>query len=174
MRARRLAILVLAVTLAGCGRGEGQPQWGDAADSAWLPVLDPVTVVEGDVWRFDVGPRPSYGAGGPGASCLQAVVAAQPLGCTEVGSFFQAVTRAGDERVIWRADTISSARQPTDHFVVWSNVSPEGRRLDPIVHDRIENLLWIMAPGEAPWGHQAIAADGTLISHWSYVGLPAD
>ena len=49
-----------------------------------------------------------------------------------------------------------------------------GRTVDPIVAADNAILVWIMEPGEAPWGVQAIAPDGTLGAFTSYVGLPAD
>lgn len=177
MSARRLMAITLAVTLVGCGSSDNQPQWSDASDFSWLPVIDAVTVAEGDMWRFDIGLGPDD-TGEPAAPCLQPVVVDQPLGCIPVDASdnrfgFTAVTRVDDQRVIWQADTIND-QAPIDHFVIWSTASPNGRRLEPIVHRDVENLLWIMEPGEEPWGYQAIAPNGTLIRYSSHVGLPAD
>jgi hypothetical protein len=168
-------LVALLVAVVGCGNSDSEPQWADAADFGWLPVLDPVSVAEGEGWRFDVGLEP-YDTGEPPAPCLQLVIGDEPLGCIGVGAEnrgFGAVTRVDDQRVIWQASTIDDL-PPVDHFVVWSNASPNGRPLDPINHSNVENLLWIMEPGEAPWGYQAIAPDGTLLAQTSFVGLPAD
>jgi len=169
--------MAAAVLIVGCGSRDNPPQWG-AAPESWMPVVDPVTVAEGANWRFDVGPAPSN-SGLPVGLCMQPVVANQALGCLPLDAArgelqgLGAVIRIGDERVIWQATTIAED-EPVDHFVVWSSAFPSGRRLDPITHSDAQNLLWIMEPGEAPWGHQEIASDGTLLSSTSYVGLSAD
>ena len=173
MSHRPILLVAFLVTVVGCGNSDSQPQWADAADLGWSPVFDPVTVAEGDGWRFDVGLEPDD-SGEPPAPCLQLVVGDEPLGCIGARmSGFGAVNRVDDQRVIWQASIIDD-NAPVDHFVVWSNASPNGRQLDPINHSNVENLLWIMEPGEAPWGYQAIAPDGTLLAQTSFVGLPAD
>jgi hypothetical protein len=175
MSVRPIMLVALLVAVLGCGNTDSEPQWADAADFDWLPVLDPVSVAEGEGWRFDMGLEP-YETGEPSAPCLQLVIGDEPLGCIGVDAenrSFGAVTRVDEQRVIWRASTIDDL-SPVDHFVVWSNASPSGRRLDPINHSNVENLLWIMEPGEAPWGYQTIAPDGTLLAQTSLVGLPAD
>jgi hypothetical protein len=175
MNRRPIMFVALLVTVVGCGNSNGQPQWADPADLGWMPVLDPVTVAEGDGWRFDVG-LDADNTGETPAPCLQLVIGDQPLGCIGIGAEnrgFDAVTRVDEQRVIWQANTTDD-NPPVDHFVVWSNASPNGRHLDPINHSNVENLLWIMEPGEAPWGYQAIAPDGTLLAQTSFVGLPAD
>lgn len=179
MTGRRTLTLALAFVIAGCGGAAPQPQWSDSADVGGTPVIDPVTVVEGDVWRFDVGLEPDD-TGEPAGPCLQAIVADQPLGCIRIdpepGAWygFTAVARAGDERVIWQVNTGTDEDRPADHYVVWSNTSPDGRRLDPIAYGDTQSLLWIMEAGEAPWGYQVIAPDGTLVTQQSYVGLPGE
>jgi hypothetical protein len=87
---------------------------------------------------------------------------------------YGAIVRVGNERVIWKASTITDTETSVDYFVVWSTTAPHGRRLEPITYRDVNSLLWIMEPGEAPWGYQAIAADGTLIEQWAHVGLPAN
>ena len=108
--------------------------------------------------------------------CLQLLVANQAIGCTPVnaeGYGFAVETRVGDERVIWSSRTIDE-RRVVDHFVVWSSASPNGRRVEPVIREGVVNLLWIMEPGEAPWGYQSIAADGALLNDHSFVGLSVD
>lgn len=178
MIARRACAIAALWMLASCGGDDG-PSWNDAADGDWLPVRSPTTVAEGDGWRMDVGTEPNETGESPGL-CLQLVVVEQPLGCITLAAapgdvnVFGAVARVGGERVIWRASTMTDAEPPVSHFVVWSSTSPDGRRLDPIRYGDVESLLWVMDPGEAPWGYQTIGPDGSLVASWSYVGLPAD
>jgi hypothetical protein len=189
--ARRAIAIAALWVLASCGSDDA-PSWSDAADDAWLPVRSPTTVAEGDQWRMDVGTEPGADIEAavdesspdddaqPAGQCLQLVVAGQPLGCIRLNAGsgqeygFGVAVRAGTERVIWRASTMTDEEPPVGHFVVWSSASPNGRRVDPIRYGDVESLLWIMEPGEAPWGYQTIGPDGTLVDSWSYVGLPAD
>lgn len=142
-------------------------------------MLDGSTVVEGDGWRLELGGEP-VDTGEPNRSCLQLVVDDRPLGCIRVGAEagreygFGATTRVGDERVIWQGRTMTTDGPSVDHFVVWSSASPSGRRVDAVRYADVENLIWVMQPGEAPWGYQSVGPDGTLVDHWSYVGFPAD
>lgn len=179
MTMRRTAIVTCALLLISCSNNDEQPRWADADVFAVPPVLDPVTVIERDGWRFDVGTEP-FDTGEPPVRCLQAVVANQRIGCTRVDAaddtFYSSsiVTRVGDERIIWQSATPPDPDRPVDHYVVWSTSSPDGRRIEPITYEDSLNMFWMMQPGEAPWGYQAIAPDGTLIAARSYVGLPAD
>lgn len=175
----RSAIAIAALwLLASCG-GDGGPSWYDAAEAAALPVISPTTVAEGDGWQMDVGSQP-YETGEPPGLCLQLVVVDQPLGCITLAAApgeeygFGAVARVGGERVIWSASTMTDAEPAVSHFVVWSSASPNGHRIEPIRYGDVESLLWVMGPGEAPWGYQTIGLDGSLVASWSYVGLPAD
>jgi hypothetical protein len=162
------------IVLVGCSSSDRI--WSDLPDS-WTPAADPVTVAEGDGWRLEVGTSTGPPSDRPGTTCVQPVVADQPLACVPVdapaGNVQGGAVRAGGERVVWQGSTIDPDAT-VDHYVVWSTASPDGRRIDPIVHGSVEHFLWIMQPDEAPWGYQSIARDGTLISQTSFVGLPAD
>ncbi len=76
--------------------------------------------------------------------------------------------RVADTRFI-QVTTDPSARE----FVVWSNVSPSGRSVEPVVAADNAILVWIMEPGEEPWGVQALDPTGELGFAIPFVGLPA-
>lgn len=167
---------VLLALAAGCaGEGETTPGWTDAEDYSSTAVRDPAIVVEGAAWQLQVGDDPGDGDPRP---CLQMLFAGVPVGCIRVGAEsgswygFDAWARVGVERLVWRGESVQDT--PADRYVVWSSASPSGRIIEPIVYDDVENLVWLMEPGEEPWGYQTIAADGSLREYRSLVGLPGE
>ena len=167
MTSRIFGVFAFVAVLAGCG-SQTERTWGNADDISVALVTRAETVAEGDDWRFQIGLDP-----GDRRRCLQLVVAHRAIGCIPVnaeGYGFSATTRVGDERVIWSSRSTDN-RPAVDHYVVWSSVSPDGRRVEPVIREGVVNLLWIMEPGEAPWGYQSVAADGTLLADRSFVGL---
>lgn len=181
MRRPAISALLLASVLAGCGGDSGAPPaWSDASDVSWPLVDEGRTVQSEDDYRMLIGDDPMQ-TGRPADRCLQLVVGSTPIGCVGVdpppgGSHgFSAAVRTEDARVVWRAETTpADPDQVPDHYVVWSSSAPSGRRVEPIVRDAVTNLVWIMEPGEQPWGVQTIAADGTLLRAESLVGLPGE
>ena len=177
---RWLPIVVgLAMMTASCAAGS------DGRD--WDTSLDPVV----RAGALGDGPQPPTSAdyelrvaadpfGAADARCLQLIVDDTAVGCipinrTDASTYgFNTAARAGTERVIWDARTITDDQPTPDRFVVWSSTSPLGRRIEPVIHDGTVSIVWVMHPGEAPWGFQSVADDGSLIDSRSFVGLPGE
>lgn len=171
-----VACVAAAAPLAACSEPTARA-WVDEREATWPAVGDPVTVADGDGWRFQVGTDP-YDADGTRSSCLQPVIDDTPLGCIPIDAPDAAhrngtQARVGGKRVIWLGRQTGAIPQIA-RYVVWSSTSPAGRTIEPIEYDGVQNLLWIMQPGEEPWGFQEILPDGSLYEAVPLVGLPGE
>lgn len=167
MRRCAAALLVLLAS-AACGDGD-ELRWHDASASAVDPVNGTI-VAETDVYRVVDG--------FDGRRCAQLTLLDVSTDCiaNDYGGplstgwgYGGRILRVDDVRVIEFRTNPSTRR-----FVVRSSRSPSGRPIAPIVAADNAILVWVMEPGEAPWGVQAIAPDGTLGAAASFVGLPGD
>lgn len=156
-----LAALAIGA-LAGCGSDE--PAWDDARQYEHDDVLELRDA-------FDVGPVRVAESTSDGLPCAEVTVADVATGCIPVGAgefgYSSRALRVDDVRYV-DLRTSEAARE----FVVWSSASPSGRSIEPIVAAGNAILVWIMEPGEEPWGVQAIGSDGELGFAKSFVGLP--
>ena len=118
--------------------------------------------------------------------CLELTMHGAPWFCMSVerGMGMGTNLAVDGDRVIWRARSYGEvvaddAAELADHrgpdrFVVFSSVSPTGRVIEPIVVEGVISLVWLMEPGEVPWGYQEVDAVGRLIQAHSLLGLPAE
>lgn len=163
----RLAFTLLV--LAGCSGDPDAVGWVDARSAEYpLASGDVVASVDG----FSVV-RGSEGEGSGSASpCLQTVVDGVAGPCVSYmaggGSF--AARRLDDRRYI----EVRFGGGDVREFVVWSDRSPTGRAIEPLVADGERILYWPMEPGERPWGVQVVDDEGFAASTWSFTDLPED
>jgi hypothetical protein len=161
-----LPVLVAVLTLGSCSSGTGW-SWRDAADEAAPPVVGTVVVDAGGIRLVE--------STNDGLPCAQLTVAGETAGCVHYGmgdgatGYGAAARRVGDVRYV---DLRSGSG--VSGFVVWSSVSPDGRRVEPIRAAGNAILVWIMQPGEAPWGVQILDERGRLGNAVSFVGLPGE
>lgn len=183
MRRRITVVTWLAAavscSITACSGGTVSRQWSDADERFSFAPDEAETIVEGPGWKIQVATESDLVGSDEPLRCVQAVVDDQALGCvpfdvapSQVLYGQTASTRVGSQRVIWQLSSIDETVPSIDHFIVWSSAFPDGRRIDPIVGAGFSNLLWIMEPGEEPWGFQLIGDDGALVSHETLVGLP--
>lgn len=159
------AAVALAVTLGACS-ADG-PAWSDARELGGPAVADALAVAEDGTVRI------AEGTDG-GVPCAQVTVGELTMQCLRTafvagaaGGWSSAALRADDTRFV---DV--RVGPGADSFVLWSNRSPEGRRVAATQAAGSSVLVWVMDDGEAPWGVQAIGPDGTLWHALPFVGLP--
>lgn len=157
-----LALGALTTILFACSSDGDGRRWADAADQV-EPAVPGTTIIDtGAVRVVEQIDR----------SCAQLTIADTTLTClqTSMAEGFGHSARAlrvGDLRVV----DLRTGPDATD-FVVWSSVSPGGRSIEPIAAAGSSILVWIMQPGEEPWGVQVIGPGGFLGTSVSFVGLP--
>lgn len=161
------AVAVASLIVSACSGDEGR-EWGAIREFGPSVVANATELAATDDFRLLLDERSA-------GSCVQLVVNDVPWDCIEASSGVRSIPlRVDDLRVVWLTvsddDGIAAV---ADHFVVWSSVDPDGRRIEPITAGGSAHLVWVMQPGEAPWGVQTVAADGTLYTATSMVGLPA-
>lgn len=163
--ATKLGGLFLAVAfLSGCG--DGQSGWGDASEMTDEPI-DGTVVADAERYRV------VEGTDDRGEACAQLTVEGVTMPCNHYGmgrgGHVSMALRSGDTRFI-EALTDPTTRE----VIVWSTFSPSGRSVAPLVAADNAILVWIMEPGEEPWGAQAIGPDGELEFTLGFVGLSGD
>lgn len=116
-----------------------------------------------------------------GDDCGQLVVDDQRSPCPAYtpGSGQLSTARVDDLRIVWhvwRSDPTNERPRAAaiDHAVVWSSASPDGREIPALVEGDLQQIVWVMAEGEEPWGVQLIDARGRLIATYDLVGLPGE
>lgn len=111
-------------------------------------------------------------AGSGATACLQTVIQDVPGPCVNYtdGSYGYSARRLGDRRYI----EVRFGGGDVREFVVWSDRSPTGRAIEPLVADGERILYWPMEPGERPWGVQVVDDEGFAASTWSFTDLPED
>jgi hypothetical protein len=163
------AIVVALVALAGCAGDPDEIGWVDVrsmenplASGAVVAAVDDFSVVRG-----------AEGVGaGSSSPCLQTVIDGIAGPCVDyaAGSGGFAARRLDDRRYI----EVRYGADDVREFVVWSDRSPTGRSIAPLVADGERILYWPMEPGERPWGVQVVDGEGFAITTWSGTDLPAD
>ncbi len=167
----------LTVLATACGNDGGSHDWDEASEigEPVLPAADSTAAADG--YELVVGFSTS-GDDAESIGCVTLVVGDIGIGCLGpdgtdgAASGWSARVRNDETRIIWNGVTASGSFSDVDHFVVWSSASPDGRRLEPIVESGTTHLIWVMEPGEAPWGVQWIDENGGLLNAQSFVGLP--
>ncbi len=160
-----VAIAAAVGALAGCGSEAGRQDWADIGER-WSDEIYP-TVFEGDGYSVGTG---SFESGSNSLACAQVIIADAPLDCVHGGGGLSTShARIGDTRFIG-----VYAGADVERAIAWSSASSSGRDLDVVVAGPGVAVVWIMEPGEEPWGIQLVRADGTLAWSPSYVGLPGE
>lgn len=159
-------LLGAAIVLGSTACAGPDPGWDFAWSDSSTPLAgaDAVAVGSGIEVRF--GPR-----------CGQLTIEDSGLrtGCLGVSSGASMVVplRAGDLRIVWIVRTGGTDEERgVDHAVAWSSASPEGKQIEAITLGGIEQVVWVMRPGEEPWGMQLIDARRRLVAVHDLVGLP--
>ena len=177
---RRVAGLIaaaLVVVGTACGDEGSVRDWDEASDIGEPILLTADSTAASDGFELVAGSS-RRGDGSETNTCVKLVVGDMGIGCLGpdgtdgAASGYGATVRNDETRIIWRGATESGSFFEVDHFVVWSSSSPGGRRLEPVVEFDTTHLIWVMKPGEAPWGVQWINAEGGLLHSQSFVGLP--
>ena len=148
------------VPLTACG--SNGPAWSDYREVRTDTVIGDV-VVDTGVYRV----TEADADGG----CAQLTVSNVAASCLHhenaTWGYMARAARVEDTRFV-EVRTDPSARE----FVVWSSHAPTGRSVEPIHAADNSILVWIMEPGEEPWGVQVIGPNGELGIATSFVGLP--
>ncbi len=155
--------LVLLTLIASACSGSHAPSWttdltngSETAAGLAVPLDDQVTL------RF-------------GSGCGQLEVGDRRTPCSQsgAGASMTAALRVGDSRIVW-AMWNTGSDPLVDHAVVWSNQWPNGRRGDVYRSGSVQQMAWVMADGEEPWGVQLIDDRGQLVRAFDLVGLPGE
>ncbi len=150
------------LALSGCG-SDG-PQWSDFTDARTDVVVGDVVVETDEFLVTDADVK---------GGCAQLTVADVISSCLHheagIGGYMGRAARVADTRFI-EVRTDPSTRA----FVVWSNVARSGRSVEPIYAADNGILVWIMEPGEEPWGVQVLGPTGELAVAIPFVGLPGN
>ena len=116
-----------------------------------------------------------------GDDCGQLEVGDERTMCPpfQPGGGMVSTLRAGGLRIVWipwrsAPESDEPGLYPIDRAVVWSSASPDGRVIRPVVSGDMQQIVWVMADGEEPWGVQTLDASDRLIAAYDLVGLPGD
>ena len=169
--------LTVAILASSCSTSEPPLDWTDATELGEPVVSNATQIAAGSDYQLLIGTS-TADTGSTPARCIQLVIDTVGLGCIETDPDpgtslgLSAAVRSGDVRIFWRARTTNEEPDALSHFVVWSSLSPNGRRVEPVKASGTTHLIWPMETNEAPWGIQTVAADGTLIQTTNLVGYP--
>ena len=152
---RFAAVLVAVASLvaSSCSDGEAGREWTDPTQFADPIVANATELVATDDYQLLLGDDSSDPTVGT-VRCVQLVVGDVAIGCIGVDeddglpTGWADAVRVDDVRLIWSANPAAEeSGQVVDHFVVWSSVDTNGRRLEAIQEFGTTHLIWAMRPG---------------------------